>query len=322
MFLSLQTLSTIVLPLQVSVSTSTVCSCVCWCFVSVSRAYGPWGAPPSSLWINTCTSTKSAGSSSLFIPLFTPSLIWLTLVCTKCELLFGVWGGCCLLSFLCFVSPSQISLPPSQLSFLPSQRSPPFLSHSLRCVYCSPHWFRGVEWGRMDLRRVDPDHASRSFWSGPRHRQPDGRGAHGDTDGDGGVLPTLRQEIWLLWGVCVGSILLIWTSTYDLIFILFLVFFFFSQSFPWTILISLTLFSLPLFFFFTCIHFTSVLHVCYLLPQVFYWTHLLYIAFWTLCILHGPHFWKWFVVPGIVFLIERIHRSIRMRTGSGKTYIR
>nr|WOX60328.1 NADPH oxidase [Eriocheir sinensis] len=55
--------------------------------------------------------------------------------------------------------------------------------------------------------------------------------------------------------------------------------------------------------------------------EVFYWTHLLYIAFWTLCILHGPNFWKWFVAPGIIFLIERVHRSIRMRTGRGKTYI-
>lgn len=55
--------------------------------------------------------------------------------------------------------------------------------------------------------------------------------------------------------------------------------------------------------------------------EVFYWTHLLYIAFWTLCILHGPHFWKWFVVPGVVFLIERFHRSVKMRMGGGKTYI-
>ncbi|KAG7170629.1 NADPH oxidase 5-like 1, partial [Homarus americanus] len=55
--------------------------------------------------------------------------------------------------------------------------------------------------------------------------------------------------------------------------------------------------------------------------EVFYWTHLLYIAFWALTILHGPNFWKWFVAPGIIFFIERIHRTIRMRTGRGKTYI-
>ncbi|KAG0728254.1 NADPH oxidase 5 [Chionoecetes opilio] len=55
--------------------------------------------------------------------------------------------------------------------------------------------------------------------------------------------------------------------------------------------------------------------------EVFYWTHLLYVAFWTLCILHGPRFWMWFVAPGIIFVVERIHRSIKMRMGSGKTYI-
>ncbi|XP_066957368.1 NADPH oxidase 5 isoform X2 [Macrobrachium rosenbergii] len=55
--------------------------------------------------------------------------------------------------------------------------------------------------------------------------------------------------------------------------------------------------------------------------EVFYWTHLLYIAFFILTIFHGPNFWKWFVAPGIIFLIERIHRSIRMRTGRGRTYI-
>lgn len=55
--------------------------------------------------------------------------------------------------------------------------------------------------------------------------------------------------------------------------------------------------------------------------EVFYWTHLLYIAFWTLTIFHGPNFWKWFVAPGVIFLVERFHRTIRMRTGRGKTYI-
>ncbi|XP_053652092.1 NADPH oxidase 5 isoform X1 [Cherax quadricarinatus] len=55
--------------------------------------------------------------------------------------------------------------------------------------------------------------------------------------------------------------------------------------------------------------------------EVFYWTHLLYVAFWVLTLLHGPNFWKWFVAPGIIFVIERIHRTIRMRISSGKAYI-
>ncbi|NXT17600.1 NOX5 oxidase, partial [Syrrhaptes paradoxus] len=39
--------------------------------------------------------------------------------------------------------------------------------------------------------------------------------------------------------------------------------------------------------------------------EVFYWTHLSYIAVWTLLLLHGPQFWKWFVVPGSLFALEK-----------------
>ncbi|KAM6304403.1 NADPH oxidase 5-like [Podargus strigoides] len=39
--------------------------------------------------------------------------------------------------------------------------------------------------------------------------------------------------------------------------------------------------------------------------EVFYWTHLSYISVWTLLILHGPHFWKWFAVPGCLFALEK-----------------
>uniref|UniRef100_A0A8D0F1K3 NADPH oxidase 5 n=1 Tax=Strix occidentalis caurina TaxID=311401 RepID=A0A8D0F1K3_STROC len=40
--------------------------------------------------------------------------------------------------------------------------------------------------------------------------------------------------------------------------------------------------------------------------EVFYWTHLSYIFIWTLLILHGPHFWKWFAVPGCLFVMEKV----------------
>ncbi|XP_075287422.1 NADPH oxidase 5 [Opisthocomus hoazin] len=40
--------------------------------------------------------------------------------------------------------------------------------------------------------------------------------------------------------------------------------------------------------------------------EVFYWTHLSYISIWTLLLLHGPHFWKWFVVPGGLFALEKV----------------
>ncbi|XP_017794538.1 PREDICTED: NADPH oxidase 5 [Habropoda laboriosa] len=55
--------------------------------------------------------------------------------------------------------------------------------------------------------------------------------------------------------------------------------------------------------------------------EIFYWSHLLYIPFWILMILHGPNFWKWFIVPGSIYLLERIHRIAWSRSQLGKTYI-
>ncbi|XP_061227071.1 NADPH oxidase 5 [Neopsephotus bourkii] len=40
--------------------------------------------------------------------------------------------------------------------------------------------------------------------------------------------------------------------------------------------------------------------------EVFYWTHLSYISIWILLMLHGPHFWKWFMVPGCLFVLEKV----------------
>ncbi|KAF3706013.1 NADPH oxidase 5 [Channa argus] len=39
---------------------------------------------------------------------------------------------------------------------------------------------------------------------------------------------------------------------------------------------------------------------------VFYWSHLSYIWVWALLVVHCANFWKWFVVPGLVFLLEKI----------------
>lgn len=55
--------------------------------------------------------------------------------------------------------------------------------------------------------------------------------------------------------------------------------------------------------------------------EVFYWTHLLYIPFWILLLFHGPNFWKWFLVPGLVYIVERILRFVWMKSEHGKTYI-
>ncbi|KAK6643680.1 hypothetical protein RUM43_005190 [Polyplax serrata] len=55
--------------------------------------------------------------------------------------------------------------------------------------------------------------------------------------------------------------------------------------------------------------------------EVFYWTHLLYVPYWLLLIFHGPNFWKWFVGPGIIYVIERVIRIVWLQSERGKTYI-
>ncbi|XP_003425313.2 NADPH oxidase 5 [Nasonia vitripennis] len=55
--------------------------------------------------------------------------------------------------------------------------------------------------------------------------------------------------------------------------------------------------------------------------EVFYWSHLLYVPFWILMIFHGPNFWKWFVLPGSIYAIERIRRLAWVHAQRGKTYI-
>ncbi|KAJ8925948.1 hypothetical protein NQ315_009801, partial [Exocentrus adspersus] len=55
--------------------------------------------------------------------------------------------------------------------------------------------------------------------------------------------------------------------------------------------------------------------------EIFYYTHLMYVPFWVLLILHGPNFWKWFIIPGIAYGLERAYRSTFIVTERGKTYI-
>lgn len=55
--------------------------------------------------------------------------------------------------------------------------------------------------------------------------------------------------------------------------------------------------------------------------QIFYWTHLLYVPFFLLLILHCPNFWKWFTIPGLLYLCERFYRFSLVRSEHGKTYI-
>ncbi|XP_038057987.1 NADPH oxidase 5-like [Patiria miniata] len=56
--------------------------------------------------------------------------------------------------------------------------------------------------------------------------------------------------------------------------------------------------------------------------QVFYWTHLMYIFFWVLLLMHGPRFWYWFIVPGIIFILERVSQLRLVRQAQfGKMYV-
>uniref|UniRef100_A0A8C2W7Y1 NADPH oxidase 5 n=1 Tax=Cyclopterus lumpus TaxID=8103 RepID=A0A8C2W7Y1_CYCLU len=40
--------------------------------------------------------------------------------------------------------------------------------------------------------------------------------------------------------------------------------------------------------------------------EVFYWSHLSYMWIWSLLMVHCANFWKWFVFPGLLFLLEKI----------------
>ncbi|XP_071825647.1 NADPH oxidase 5-like isoform X1 [Apostichopus japonicus] len=57
--------------------------------------------------------------------------------------------------------------------------------------------------------------------------------------------------------------------------------------------------------------------------QVFYVTHLLYVGFWGFLLLHGPRFWKFFLIPSLLFLYEKIMNMslIRHAMYGGKSYI-
>lgn len=55
--------------------------------------------------------------------------------------------------------------------------------------------------------------------------------------------------------------------------------------------------------------------------QVFYYFHLLYIVYWAVLVLHGPVFWYWFLVPGVIFVLEGIYRINASFGAHGHTYI-
>ena len=55
--------------------------------------------------------------------------------------------------------------------------------------------------------------------------------------------------------------------------------------------------------------------------QVFYFSHLLYYAYWILLVFHCPTFWIWILIPGAIFIFFKIYRFLQTLVGSGKTVI-
>ncbi|CAF4221190.1 unnamed protein product, partial [Adineta steineri] len=56
--------------------------------------------------------------------------------------------------------------------------------------------------------------------------------------------------------------------------------------------------------------------------QVFYWTHLLYLAFYIVLIVHARVFWKWIIAPFTLFVLEKIYSNLtRYSSDNGRTYI-
>ena len=41
----------------------------------------------------------------------------------------------------------------------------------------------------------------------------------------------------------------------------------------------------------------------------------------TLLVIHAPDFWKWLLIPGLIYVVERIYRIITKYVGAGKTQI-
>ena len=56
--------------------------------------------------------------------------------------------------------------------------------------------------------------------------------------------------------------------------------------------------------------------------EIFYWSHNLFVIWYIVLILHGPHFWKWFIGPAVIYITERILRSKILKIIQyGRTYI-
>ena len=71
--------------------------------------------------------------------------------------------------------------------------------------------------------------------------------------------------------------------------------------------------------FLYCTSFADVRHGKF---EMFWYTHHVFIIFFITILLHGqnsqnPNFWKWFVIPGMMYLFERTMREVRSRDAVG-----
>ncbi|XP_015925086.1 NADPH oxidase 5 isoform X2 [Parasteatoda tepidariorum] len=55
--------------------------------------------------------------------------------------------------------------------------------------------------------------------------------------------------------------------------------------------------------------------------EVFYYLHQLSFVFWMCLILHAPHFWKWFLAPALLFLVEIVTRISRHLSSNKVAYV-
>ncbi|CAF0745978.1 unnamed protein product [Brachionus calyciflorus] len=78
----------------------------------------------------------------------------------------------------------------------------------------------------------------------------------------------------------------------------------------WVVLLIIEIFSLP------CIRKKGYF-------QVFYYTHWLHVVYYIILIIHATHYWKWFILPFVLVIFERLFTFIRYKSIKyGDTYIR
>ena len=86
----------------------------------------------------------------------------------------------------------------------------------------------------------------------------------------------------------------------------------YEEIFGPTVWISGILIIMSMFFLYS----TSFQQVRHGKFELFWYTHHLFVVFFLAILFHGagsvnPNFWKWFVIPGFLYLVERIMREIR-----------